>query len=521
MAITDMVNNDFMNIKTTRSFFLFEILMLFFFLLHGTNANAINWYFRPSLTIEETYSDNINQDNDNGGSALVTEVSPGFTLSSRSSVNQIDLNYRMQNLYNAGGDSKLRIHNQLQFNSHFELLRKSLYLDADSTISQQNISNRNIVSDNLSNSNSNSNVMTFNISPYWTPHFKEYADGEVRVGYNRVVADDTAANLSNSHSLNQSIRLNSGRFFKRINWNVSFENREQRNSTDDNIQFQNSQAEIRTFFFNRDLNVFARIGHSENNFETNISSSRNGFSYTFGGLWRPSQRFSLQAGYGNNVFVTVNISPHRRLNWSTTYFNNDIGLNNGERWQTSINYDSRNSIWSFNYSENTVTAQQVLLEQQVFTLVDQFGETILNPLTGQPLLFARDLPTLTDEVFITKRADLSVSFRTGKSFFTLNGYRERREFQESLNHEDVYGANTSWNWNFERRTSSNTRLLWQATEGQDSTKDQRFEASLGVTHNISRYLNGRLQYRFINQQSDLAQNEFTENRVSFSLTVRY
>ncbi len=135
--------------------------------------------------------------------------------------------------------------------------------------------------------------------------------------------------------------------------------------------------------------------------------------------------------------------------------------------------------------------------------------------------FEADLPTLTDEVFITKRGDLSVSFFTGKSIFNLNAYRERREFQVSQNGEDIFGFGGSWNWNFAANTRSNIRLFWQTTEGQDSTQDERFQATVNVTRNIYSYLYGRIQYSFTDQQSDLPGNEFSENRISASLSMRF
>ncbi|WP_305908433.1 TIGR03016 family PEP-CTERM system-associated outer membrane protein [Methylomarinum sp. Ch1-1] len=528
-------------------------LPVFLFAVSSQQVFAVNWVIRPTLNVEEVYSDNINLSSDDERSALVTEVSPGVSLRTNSSVNTFDLNYRMQNLYNAGGNSGLNTNNQLQYNSRYQLLRNSLYLDSSSTISQQNVSNRNIASDNITGGGNSTTVNTLSISPYWRPHLQSFADGEVRVGYDRVSTSGGQSALSSTNTYSQNIRLNSGRDFSRFTWFVAFNNQEQNNSDGDDVQFQNSSAELRTYF-DREWSVFIRGGHSENRFQTTTDSNRNGFFYTAGAQWRPSARFSVQAGYGNNAFVTVNIRPIRRINWSTTYSNNDIGTNTGDRWQSSLRYNTRRSVWTFNYSEDTFTTQQILLQQQTGTFADLFGisySDFLNQTTGastaerlsqflgipvenvsEPLVnavdnglnnltFAADLPTLTDEVFISKRADLSVVFSTGKSVFNLSGYRERREFEVSQNQEDILGFSGSWNWNFARRTSSNIRFLWQSTEGFDATEDRRFEATVGVTRNLFSYLNGRVEYRYLTQQSDLSDNEFSENRISASLSMRF
>lgn len=520
----------------------------------GGEVAAFDWFIsRPTLNVEETYSDNIDLSAENQRSALVTEVSPGISMRSTSSINRFNLDYRMQGLYNAGGDSGIDIKNQLRFDSQYQFLRNSLYMDTSSTISQQNVSNRRIASDNITGDSNSTTVTTFNISPYWTPHLKSFADGIVRVSYDRVSTSGGENALSNTDSFSQNIRLNSGSDFSRFTWFVAFNNRESYYDEGDDVKFQNSTAEIRTFL-NREFSLFVRGGHSENQFQTTTDTNRNGFFYTAGAQWRPSARFSVQAGYGNNRFVTVNVLPIRRLSWSTTYSNNDIGTNTGDRWQSSIRYNRRNSTWSFNYSEDTLTTQQVLLQRQSGTFEQLFGlsySDFLNQTTGTsteerlaqflgipatnvpaPLvnavdnrldnfIFETDLPSLTDEVFISKRADLSAAFFTGKSVFNVNGYWERREFEVSQNQEKVYGVSGSWNWNFAARTRSNIRLNWQTTEGQDATSDDRFQASIGLTRNLQSYLNGRIEYRYINQQSDLNDNDFTENRVTASLSMRF
>lgn len=492
-----------------------------FLLLIGIQGQAVafDWVLRPRLTAREVFSDNIRQDNTNKKTAWVTEISPGFSLRSTSTINTFNMNYRMQNLYNAGGDGGLNVNHQLAFNSKYRVVRNRLYINTRSSISQQNTSNQRLVSDNLTGRNTTT-VSTFSISPYWTPHFKRYANGIVRVTYNRVSTSGGQSNISDTNTYSQHIRLNSGRYFSRVQWYVDFNNQQNQNSNGPNVNFQQSTAQVRTFF-TRKLSGFVRVGHQNNQFQSTTNSNKNGLYYTAGLQWRPSMRFNVQAGYGNNKFVTVNIMPMRRITWSTTYSNNDIGTNRGSRWQSSLRYYTRRSNWLFRYSENTVTTQQILLGQQATIL--QAGNTNNNlPSTVRRF----DLPTLTNEVFINKRADLSVSFRTGRSRFNFNGYRSRRTFQVSQNNEDVYGGSASWSWNFSRRSRSNIRLLWQKTNGQTGFSNQRYDATIGITRNIvnfagSKRVNGLVEYRYAEQSSNSASNQFTENRISASINMQF
>ena len=510
-----------MNNRLIRKFILCFLSSIF--MIAQEPAWALDWTLRPSLNLEQVYSDNINLTNSNEKSALVTELSPGLSVNGTSSVSTFDFNYRMQNLYNAEGGSGLDINHQLQMNTLYELVSNKLFVDSSSSISQQNISNRNIANDNVSGAANNStNVSTFKLSPYWTPHFSGFADGEFRVSYDRVSADGGSSTLSNTNSLSQNIRLTSGNDFSYFSWSLAFNNSSRSNSDSEDVDFQDSTAEVR-YAVGRELNVFMRGGQSSNSFASNSDSSNNGVFYTFGGQWQPSQRFRLEAGYGNNRFVTVEVSPFNRLHWTVTYSNNDIGLNTGDKWDVQLNYTTRRSIWNLSYSQDTLTTQQLLLDQQIFSVKDAFGDQQDNIVLSQDSLFNTRLPTLTDEVFITKRAELSVSFRTGKSDLSANVFKTIRTFEQSGNDEEVTGLSASWNWNFARRTSVLFRSNLQRTEsdGDNSFSDDRFDFSVGVTRNILARLNGVVEYRYTDQNSEDNLNSYSENRISANLSLQF
>ncbi len=474
-------------------------------------ALALNWTIRPRLNVNQIYSDNITLSDTNIKSALVTEITPGISINGISSRSFFNLNYNLQSLYNAQGNASIDFYNQLQMNSNYELIQNSLFVDSSSSISQQNNSNRQIARDNISGSEESSTISTFMLSPYWTPHFKSFADGEFRLTYDKVSSSGGENSLSDTNSVSQSINLISGRDFSLVSWSFSFNNSDRSNQGSEDVSFQNSQLEVR-YAIRRKYSIFARAGHSNNSFATNGNSNENGILYTFGGQWQPSQRFRIEAGYGNNRFVTVEISPFNRLHWITTYSNNDIGLNTGSRWNTDLNYRTRRTTWAVGYTENTVTTQQLLLEQQVFTSsnISSFSRN-----TG--------LPTLTNEVFVTKTADLSFSLQTGKSTVSANIFKTYRTFELSDNDEEVTGLSASWNWRFLRKTSSNLQFGWQKTEsdGLNNFSDKRFDLSASITRSILFRLNGSIEYRYVDQSSTDSLNQFSENRITANLSLQY
>ncbi|NOR69562.1 MAG: TIGR03016 family PEP-CTERM system-associated outer membrane protein, partial [Methylomarinum sp.] len=313
-----------------------------------------------------------------------------------------------------------------------------------------------------------------------------------------------------------------GRDFSYFSWSVDFNNSNRSNSEGEDVNFQNSTALIR-YAVGREFSLFARAGQSSNSFASNSNSNNNGVFYTFGGQWQPSHRFRLEAGYGNNRFVTVEITPFNRLHWITTYSNNDIGLNTGDTWNTRLNYNTRRTVWSLSYNEQTLTTQQLLLELQTRTATLVFINPDTNQIQFQDIQFNTLLPTLVDDVFISKRAGLSVSFKTGKSNISADIFRIQRTFELSGVEEEVKGVSGSWNWSFVRRSNFSLRSSWQKSEsdGINAFSDKRFNISARITRNILSRLNGSVEYRYVDQRSENDLNSYSENRITANLSLRF
>lgn len=500
-------------ITMKRSFYLFLCL------LHAPSyANGLR--VTPSFTLSEVYSDNVSlaaKGSEKG--AFITEFSPGISVRNRASRTHLNLDYRMQNLYNAGGRSDVDMFHQLQFDSSSEIFRNALFLDLGSNIGQQNISNRSIASDNLSGGEGRTNVVSYRVSPYWTPHLNGYADGEVRFSYGKLILDGNAL-ASDVETIGYSARLNSGKRFSRIRWFLDHASETQkRNNGDNDVKFQESLAEIRAHY-NRHYSVFTQVGYSDNEFVGSNNSSKNGFFYSFGAKWKPSERFFVEAAWGNNSFVTVDIMPTRHIHWVTTYRNTEVGTNLGNTWETSLDFRTKRSIWTARYLEDTTTTQQALLELQSFSVEDQFGNTVTQGPTQSDIF----LPTLRDEVFIRKSGTISVSYNNGRSAASARFISENRVFQETGATTDVVGVTGSFDWKFARFSSFFVRPSWMHTTDENFEED-RFDVALGFSQQIPVSMGrwGRLfaqaQYRYVNQKSDQPEGEYQENRIAASLLL--
>jgi uncharacterized protein (PEP-CTERM system associated) len=485
------------------------------------HAHAANWTITPLLQFQEIYSDNIKLARPGSEqSAFVTAMNPGISVNRQSGRNMLNLNYRLQNLYNALGDNNLTTFNQLQLNANQVLVPDTFFLNARSSVSQQNLSNSQVANDNVSGSGNRVNVNTFVFSPTWTPHFGHYANGNVGLNFDTVTTDggnasSSVAGISDTLTYGEFVRLNSGTAFKRISWNVAFNNSKDNRATGNDVSFQSSIATLRTYL-NKYVNVFVQGGHSNNNYQTITGSNSNGLFYTAGAQWTPSRFYSLEAGYGNNAHVTLNISPMQRLSWLTTYRDNSVGTNTGRTWQTALNYRTLRSNWSLAHTNDTTTTQAILLQQQTVTV-----DINPDPLITQPVRFTVNIPTLTDQVIVRKMWNFNVSFNTGKSIIGAGAFNENRVFQATGAHEKVDGLIANWNWQFSPKTSSYVSSRWQQIDRTSPEKDNRYDFSVGLNRSITQRTNGRLEFSHLNQSSAITTNNFEENRATASLFMRF
>ncbi len=516
-------------------------MVLLLFLLQGPVFAAGKWFITPSLEFNETWSDNINLSPSGARkSAFVSEINPGIAVSRLGGRNNIDFNYRMQNIINQGGGGNVNVNHQLQLNSFSELSRNRLFLNARSTVSQQNIVNTGqLARDNLTNSSNRADVYTFSVNPQWTPRFNGYANGLFRLGYDFV--DTTADQATTSNTYSGHAELSSGYKFNQMTWRMAYDHSLSRRdstsvggvSVDNDVTFRSYNAEVR-YRFTRRYAVFAQAGYIDNTIPESTGTNQNGAFYTFGAAWTPSHRFTLQGAYGiNQRFVSVLLAPTVRTSMSVRYQNSNVGTNTGDVWSASLNHRSARMVWTGRYFEDTTTIQQILLNQNVFNTPTTSGQQVANPAGNQPFSSNLGLASFTNEVLVRKRGELSVSGSTAKSDLNLTLFHSRRISQLTQNRDTSVGVSGFWAWRFLPRTTSTLSLSWNRNSNSSglipgaSREDTLYTGALTITRNIADYFNisrgifGSIEYRYFMQNSSDPGFSFQENRISASLAINF
>jgi len=496
-----------------------------------SSAIGGQWFITPSLQLSEIYSDNINLSPAGSEKGeFLTQVNPAISILRTGGRTNLNLTYRLQNIINQGGSGGVNIHNQLFAIGTSELVRNRLFLNASSTIGQQNIVNTGrVTTGNINATGNRTDVYTFSLSPVWTPQFSGYANGAVRLGYNLVNTSAAVTGTSNTYSVNA--QLQSGYKFSNIYWRMGYNDSYSDRSLGGNVRFRSYNGEIR-YYFSRRYAVIFSAGNASNSFLSNTNTNQNGTYYLAGLAWTPSRKLRMEGGYGKNLqYVQVQVAPTLRTNMLVRFRHSDVGTNTGNVWNARITHLTGRTNWQASYSENTTTTQQLLLNQ------NPFNQATSNITTGLSVTSNLGLPSLTPQVIVRKLAQGSVSMVTGRSTLNLTLFHSRRKFQVSLTKDNSIGVIGSWNWRFSTRTNSRLQLSWNrnTTSGAPLTmlnqnpnrRNNIYNISLRLTRNIADYLNvakninGSVEYSFLKQDSSDPMFSFNENRVLAFLNILF
>ncbi|WP_367847262.1 TIGR03016 family PEP-CTERM system-associated outer membrane protein [Rhodoferax sp. WC2427] len=211
--------------KCTKLSFVLVVLLCI-----ATNSNAQEslptpsnlggiFHVSPSLSLTETWTDNLSLENGSKKSGWITEISPGLNIRSGSGRVKGYLNYSLNILNHSGGQGKNSLQNSLNSSVNIEAIDRHGFVDISGVITQQTISAFSIQNSNLDSINSNkTEVSTYSLAPYYRGRLSKYIDYEAR--YSLTTTRAKSANNFSSDSKASSISLNGDEFFGRLSWTL-------------------------------------------------------------------------------------------------------------------------------------------------------------------------------------------------------------------------------------------------------------------------------------------------------------
>ena len=458
-------------------------------------VEAAEWTIVPRVNVEETFSDNVGlQPSGSERGELITSVEPGVAIRGEGSRFQVSVEYNLEALKYLDNDDADTINHQAQVGASAEIYENLAFVDMNMSMSQQNSDTLGITaSDNLSITGNKTDVMTFSVSPYLRHHIGNYFDTESRITVDQVT-NDTDGNSTRSRSRRAQFTATSGNKFLRAPWNVRFESQRLSNSDGSTSKFNRLDGEVR-YRISRRYALIGQAGFEDNEF-TSSQNSQDGPSWAIGLNWTPTPRTNIDFGYGQR------------------FFDGNFFLQAQHR--------TRRLTFAASYRKDLTTSRQLQLERVLVPVVDDSGLPILDPASGTQIEVPVDSVNPTDEVLVQANFDASIRYRGRRTDGQLEVFRSERKFQVSSNENIVSGLRLQMSRRISRRGTVSVSGLAQLTEDKAvNQEDTRLQLNLRYAHTLGQNFRATAGLAHVTQDSNLANNDFDENRLTVGLLATF
>ncbi|WP_158218719.1 TIGR03016 family PEP-CTERM system-associated outer membrane protein [Roseateles aquatilis] len=272
----------------------------------------------PRVSVTETWTDNLAlSPAGSRDKALITQVSPGITLSSQSGAVRGMFDYTLDGLVYLKSDRQSRLQNQLNTRGTAELVPQALFVDVQGNISQQSVSafGQQAPSNQLDNPN-RTEMRTLQVSPYWRGTLGSLANFELRAaGQIRNSSENTSGiggvGANSGDSKDGSLSLNIGGPQGRVlNWGLQASTRR--------IHFDQTGIDNRTTTVQGSLTWVPDIDWT---LGTNVGRERSDYFgsdtstvYGFSAKWTPTPRTRIEGDWQHHSYGdSHNLSIEHRM----------------------------------------------------------------------------------------------------------------------------------------------------------------------------------------------------------------
>jgi hypothetical protein len=373
------------------------------------------------------------------------------------------------------------------------LVEQWLFLDADATASQNEVSPFVAGGDDRADRTGNTNTTyRYSVSPYVSRRFKDVANLLLRYTYDdQYNTKDIVGDRSQETWL---LTLGSGPVFSPLSWSLQGDYQKTDYSdtpgrpTNNNSELKSAQLNL-GYQVNRFWNINGYYGDEWNDFV----SSRDDIDGDYWGAgltWTPNERTSVDVGTGDRFFGST---PWLR-----------------------VSHRHKRSLFSADY-EKTLT-----YSRDIRTL-DSGGDF------GQP----GNSTSLSNSPILDERLTLAYSYSGRRTSLGIRGsYSDQtREGGGDINGPTLELTESTFktvSFSLGHPLASNFSLSGGLTWSEQEPKGERSQlvsssetwtATLGATRSLGQNMSLSLDYRYTDRQSDSALNEYQENRITLSIRI--
>ena len=495
---------------------------------------AAEFEFHPALSVAQYYTDNVSlapRGLEQGD--WVSIATPTLTFRYNGVKLKFFATVAADVIYR-GNDSSLDAEQRYTGGTlgSIEIVPQSLYVDTNTTVSQQNTS---VLSpqalNNVNTTDNRSTVQTTRISPYYRHNFASQAVTEVRYSYTLVNTDEAtggsasgasaAARGADSGGDRIDVSVVSGPAYKRTTWNVRYfwdhvDYERARDTTQTSIAA--SMRHLVTPF----LGLLANVGYEDNDFISTTTSPKGSF-WSLGFDWSPTPRTQLAVTSGRRYY-----GPSHSLLFA---------------------HRTRLTVWNASYTESVTTYRQEVLAPietstaaQLDTLfLTRFPDPVARQqavndfiaVSGLPPTLIAPVNFFTNQFYLNKTFSASVGLQGPRHTFFVNAFETTRESQSVGLPADAgdfaatatvnqVGGGVVWTWRVTAQDFSTMSVGYNRSETPGlSREDTRRYVRATYVHQFTPKMSGSLNYHRLDNDSTSASSSYVENQISAQLQMRF
>jgi uncharacterized protein (PEP-CTERM system associated) len=492
----------------------------------SASSLAADWQVTPRVQLKETYTDNVRlarrgfEESD-----FVTEIDPGVSIIGRGARLQLNLDYAFKyRLYAKNSDANGHDH-ALRSNALMDVWDRKLFIEANASIAQQDISPLGARASSDVNINDNrTEVRRATLSPFWVSRIGSFAEMQARYTWNRVESSgETSATDSELNGID--LGFSSGPEFNVLGWSVGY-TKQKIDSTTGRFESRDLETLTATARYRLTPTVFplVTVGRDDNSYGSVRGGTTDNF-YSVGVEWIPSTRTRVRGEIGERYFGNTGSFrfEHRtRLTtWNLTYSEQIIA--EPGRLTLPLSLDTATTLNNLFLSS---IPDPILRQQAVQAFIDQ---------SGLPSTLQSSIDFLTERVTLSKRLEGVFGLRGARASLLMTIYRDDREAQDSgattvgtdpfqLSDRVVQtGYSAIATWKFSTNTAGSVSLGQTRSKYTDADReDTDTNFRLGLTRRFQPRLIGSVEYRLVNRDSNSsAAGDVRENAITGTLSLTF
>jgi len=464
---------------------------------------AGDWQSAATLSVSEVYTDNVCLEAQHTSADVITTLTPGVTLKGEGRRAHLDLNAELE-LNSLTDDDTVcndtdrgerdSSNPRLSADAGLELVKNFLFVDLSSRVQQNTVDPFRSGGDSSLNRSDNINTTyDYQASPYLTAKLGDWARLNLRYSFNGQKNSRDSVEDSDRQTLATSLKNTLGRFSWSLDVNQQQVDYSQQSN--DNIDDKLGSANL-TLGYQVDSiwQINASTGRDFNDFSS-ADDEIDGQRWSAGVSWIPNPRTELNLGFGNRFF--------------------------GDTPELTFTHHRRRSEVSVSYVKTLVYTRDLRLDELLLPVLDASGK-VLQGQYGEPVLIAFNQTTVTRSPVVDERLQLAYSLQGRVSALNLS-VQHSKQIREEDNDSSRFSR---YQVSFDRRLGSNLSVNSRLTLSErraDSLSGSRLEDSqtwrlyLGLIRQFNHHTKLSLNYTYTDRQADFRDDEYTENRVTFSV----